>query len=297
MIGTLGRRGATIAALVVVGALVLVLLSRFIPSMPSGVAGASSSIEPVSSPAIPAPSDGPSFSPTPTEASPTNAPTPVPSASPTDIPSTNAPTLTPTPISASVDVEAHDQFWDPFVDFGPPIGLPYGLKTVADANELAHVVVVGQISDLYIGEQWIGSPDADPQPLAYVTVTVSEVLKGEPVSMTDGAVEVQFGFGFNEDDFERVASGPMPSGDYIWFLIHEATHREEGGRPPRDSEIAPFAYFIPNEVQGVVLDADGLIEVPLHDRFEGSWGTEKFPMSIRGQDVADVLEQIRQLSQ
>lgn len=200
----------------------------------------------------------------------------------------------PTPASGPlVSVEAHDRLWDPFVDLGPPIGLPYGLRSVRDATELADLIIRGSITDLYIGEQWIGAPDDPGEPFAYLTVQIHEVLKGDPVSRTDGAAEVQFGFGYGE--FDTLASEPMPTGEYVWFLLHEATQRENDGLLPRDSEIYPFAYYIPNEVQGVVLNANGNAEVVLADRFKGSWGTERFPMTIRGQSFEGVLEEVRGL--
>jgi len=199
------------------------------------------------------------------------------------------------PSGPLVNVELHDRFWDPFVDLGPPIGLPYGLRSVRDATELADLVIRGSITDLYIGEQWIGAPDEPPEPLAYLTIQIQEVLKGEPASRTDGAVEMQFGFGYSPDDFDVVASEPMPTGEYLWFLIHEATQRADDGQPARDSEIFPFAYYSPNEVQGVVLNANGAAEVVLAERFEGSWGTDRFPMTIRGQSFESVVDEVRSL--
>jgi hypothetical protein len=171
--------------------------------------------------------------------------------------------------------------------------MPYGLETVRDTTELADLVVVGSITEIYIGEQWVGSPDEPGMPFAYVAVEIHEVLKGQPVSRADGLVEVQFGFAYDSGEFESIASGPMPSGEYVWFLVHEASSREERGLAPRDSDVAPFAYFIPNEVQGVVLNADGIAEIVLADRFESFWGTERFPMTIRGQSFEAVVEEIR----
>jgi hypothetical protein len=171
--------------------------------------------------------------------------------------------------------------------------MPYGLKSVRDATELADLVIRGSITDLYIGEQWIGAPDEPGEPMAYIKVQIDEVLKGEPESRSEGSVEVQFGFGYGE--FDTLAAEPMPTGEYVWFLLHEATRRENDGRPPRVSEIFPFAYYIPNEVQGVVLNANGAAEVVLADRFEGSWGTARFPMTIRGQNFESVVDVVRSL--
>lgn len=232
----------------------------------------------------------------PSPASPTDAPPvsglPSPTAAVTPQPSPSSLRSAPGPV---IDVAAHDRFWNPFVDFGPPIGLPFGLTTVADATGLADLVIRGSITDLYIGEQWIGAPDEPAMPFGYVRVQIHEVLKGEPVSRSDGAVEVQFAWGHSESDFELIASEPMPAGEYVWFLIHEATFREENGQPPRNTGIAPFAYFIPNEVQGVVLNASGLAEVVLADRFVNIWGTERFPMTIRGQSFEAMVDEVREL--
>lgn len=210
-------------------------------------------------------------------------------------PSTPGASLPPPTVEPSLSIEAHDRFWHPFVDFGPLFGLPFGLKTLEDATDLADIVIRGSITDLYIGEQWIGAKDEPGEPLAYVAIEIHDVLKGEPESRTEGLVEVQFGFGFRGSDFEAIASEPMPEGDYLWFLIDESEFRETKGQPPRDSEIAPFAYFIPNEVQGVAIDANGFAEVVLADRFERSWGTDLFPMTVRGHSFEEVVNQIRNL--
>ena len=210
-------------------------------------------------------------------------------------PSTPGASLPPPTVEPSPSMEAHDRFWNPFVDFGPPFGLPFGLETLEDATDLADIVIRGSITDLYIGEQWIGAKDEPGEPLAYVAVEIHDVLKGEPESRTEGLVEVQFGFGFRESDFDAIASAPMPEGDYLWFLIDESKFREKKDQAPRDSEIAPFAYFIPNEVQGVVLEANGSAEVVLADRFESAWGTGRFPMTIRGGSFESVIDQIRTL--
>lgn len=48
-------------------------------------------------------------------------------------------------------------------------------------------------------------------------------------------------------------------------------------------------------MQGVVLNANGTAEVILADRFEGTWGTERFPMTIRGQNFEGVVQEVRSL--
>lgn len=159
----------------------------------------------------------------------------------TPLPSLSSPAV---PSGPHVSVESHDRFWDPFVDLGPPIGLPYGLRTVRDATELADLVIVGSITDLYIGEQWIGASDEPGMPFGYVKVRIQETLKGEPVSRSDEAVEVQFAWGHRETDFELISSEPLPVGEYLWFLIHEATFviRRDSRRATQTSRHSHTSY-------------------------------------------------------
>ena len=221
-----------------------------------------------------------------------DSPTPIPVATPVA-------TTQPTPrVSAapSIAVDKHDRLWDPFVDFGPPLFLPYGLTSLRDATELADLIVTGSIGDLYIGEQWIVSKDEPTQPFAYLEVHIDEVLKGAPESRTENSVEVMFGLGYPKSAFVAASAEPMPTGTYLWFLIDESHQRDENGLPPRESDIAPFAYFIPNEVQGLVLNANGVAEVVLADRFEDIWGTARFPMTVRGESFESLIEQVREFA-
>ena len=176
--------------------------------------------------------------------------------------------------------------------FGPPQGLGYRVNAVSDLANLADLIVVGSITELYIGEMWREADDESPRPKPYVKVAITEILKGEPVSRVDGFVEVMFGIA--PDNFDAIAAQPLPEGEYLWFLLHNATERERLGAPPRDSEIAPYAYY-PPAGRGVLLNDDGQVAILLAERLAGAYGDDFFPLPLAGHNFDDIVGQVRDL--
>lgn len=163
-------------------------------------------------------------------------------------------TPSPTPVIDEALAES-DQFWATWLE---PIhfGLTDDVASLADATAQAHLVVRGRITDLYIGEYWQMEVRDEPLALAYVSVEIQEVLKGEPVSRTLGTVEVQIGEA--GPDLEELRAA-LPAHDHLWFLMFEPDMRPRV--PPNETEIAPFVYFATNEYQGVLRGINGVVRV------------------------------------
>lgn len=214
-----------------------------------------------------------------------------PPPSPTDTCCSPAPTLPadlPTPVPGESLAES-DDFWDHWAVF-PHFKPPFLATSVAENVEFAHLVIRGHIVDVYIGEEIeYSDPDLPPsQAVAYVTVAIGEVLKGAPVSRTPGYVEVQLGYSPPELDGIRAN---LPQHDALWFLMHEETIRP---RPPEhDSEIAPFAYFGSNDLQGVIRNVDGDVRVIKPNWIKRVFGKDFFPLPLEGTSFDDLVDQVR----
>lgn len=153
---------------------------------------------------------------------------------------------------------------------------------------IAHLVVRAHITDVYVGEYWTGGT-----PLVYVTLAISEVLKGSPISRTSGFVEVGLGTGPVVTDDDRTR---LPQHDGVWFLIHEM---ELGPRPPGlDSDIAPFAYLPTNDLQGVLRNIHGQVKIikPHWTKTIPYMGPGYFPLSLQDTAFDRLVEQVRQIA-
>lgn len=74
-----------------------------------------------------------------------------------------------------------DAFWHTWSDF-PFDGTTPEAESLQGAIGLAHLVVRGHITDVYIGEGWLLAPELGGVQVAYAKVALSEVLQGTPVA-------------------------------------------------------------------------------------------------------------------
>jgi hypothetical protein len=194
----------------------------------------------------------------------------------------------PTP-TASDPLAQSNRFWAPWTE--PILGhLPLDATSLAEAAEQADLIVRGRILDLYVGEMWV--MDNTSFPLDYVKVEVAEILKGEPHWRTPGFVEVQVG---DSADLEEVRA-MMPTHDHLWFLMYEANRASRGDSPMASAEIAPYAYFISNEYQGVFRDIGGTVRLIQPEEVARVLGPEHFPLMLEGANFDQVVDEVRDLA-
>ncbi|MDQ3673929.1 MAG: hypothetical protein M3365_06105 [Gemmatimonadota bacterium] len=209
---------------------------------------------------------------------------PGPSASHTVAPCCPA---SPTP-SDDRDVERSDLFWDRWLQ---PVHVDLGAwdaASLAEATQMADLVVRGRMTNIYIGEYWQAVEGQDPYPLAYATVEIDEILKGDPVSRTLGAVEVQLGR--TVPDLNEVRA-LLPAHDHLWFLIFEPDQRPR--TPPNQSDIAPFVYYATNEYQGILRDIGGVVRVIGRDILVETLPNDYYPLALDRTSYDLVVEQVR----
>ncbi len=166
--------------------------------------------------------------------------------------------------------------------------MDHQFETLVDMTASVDLVVRGRILEVYVGEQWVGSDGAAPEQFAYARIEIGEILKGEPVSRNAGSVEVQLAL--VGDDWEAPDQSFLPGHDHLLFLIHEATFREQIGKPARSSGIAPYAYFIPT-AESVLRDIDGVVRLVERDRFASAYG-DHFALALHGRDFSELVEEV-----
>jgi hypothetical protein len=189
-------------------------------------------------------------------------------------------------------VTRSNRFWNPYYEPPRPWSLEFDFDSLEEAVAASDLIVRGRITDISVAEMWRFSKDEPGVPHVYLTVEVAETLKGTPLSRTNGYVEVQFEVG--EGALDVVRSRPQPQHEHVFFLMYEPAYRESIGKPPRETEVAPFAYFMPNRFQGAIRDIEGTARIidPIEVALANELG--HFPLPLDGQPYEDVLEQIRQ---
>jgi hypothetical protein len=269
---------AALVAVVLTGAACSALPSGASPSPVGGETTAPTGVSATS----PTETDGPGSLPTPE--------TPFPESDPP------APTIdtccvaSPTPIPDE-SLEESNAFWDYWAD--PPRGFVVREASSLQENiDIAHLIVRGHITAAYVGEYWHSTRDAEGgTPLGYVTIAVSEVLKGTPVQRTPGYVEV--GLGSTDLAMIEDLNGRLPQHDNVWFLVRDVDL--EPRSPTNDSEIAEFAYLPTNDLQGLLRDIGGTVRMIKPEWAEENIAGEHFPLPLEGSPFAALLESIRQV--
>jgi hypothetical protein len=220
--------------------------------------------------------------------SPTPSPTPTPEPSPSPAPSVEP---SPSPEPSDDALARSDSFWDEWMQEPPPLGLPFDSDSLSQNARRADLVVRGPITDLYIGEYW-ARESGDPWPLAYITVRVDEVFKGEPASRTPGYVEVQVGVA--GPDIEEIRAR-LPGHDNVWFLMYDWPRRDTPAQ--RSPEIARFTYVLKGLYQGVLRDIRGEVTMLEAASYAQAYGSDKFPLPLEGTSFEDLVQQVRDVAQ
>lgn len=251
------------------------------PQSPAPSAPASASVPPTPmETATAAPSEpSASFDPTPSVPSPTATlvqPTPQPT------PSGDSSPL-PSP-SHSQGLAASNRFWENWYDtcwFGAAV-FPI-VSSLEEITSQSDLVVRGTISDLY-SRRTVGWD------VAYVTISIAEVLKGDPVSREAGTVEAQIGFG-SSADLDELRSN-LPVHDHLWFLVHEST-RDPGGNLAEESKT-----YYPTDYQqvSVLRDIGGTVEVVMPEAIANAYSRRQFPVPLDGTSFEELIDRVRQLT-
>jgi hypothetical protein len=212
----------------------------------------------------------------------TTSPTQTPTPSPSPLPSCCAPV--PTPVGGESLAES-DHFWNQWADY--PRGFEvFQTDSLLENFNTASLVVRGHITDIYPGEYWEVN-----RPVAYVTVAVSEVLKGEPISRTPGFVEV--GLGTTSDEVIASQRMRLPQHDNIWFLLRDLDLSPRD--PGHDTEISEFAYLPTNDLQGVMRDIDGMVKLVRPSWTNQTMGVNHFPVPFQDTRFKDLVQELREM--
>ncbi len=275
------RLVATVVVVVVVGACSYIGANHSTsPDVPSPAPSVATSAGQSSAPWETAPtvSIAPSSDPTPTTSHATPAATP------------NDPTLQPTPCcessplpspSQAVGLAASDEFWQHGYDTCF-FGVFDTVSSLADITRQSDIVIRGTIVDLY-------SRTRGASQGSFVKVSITEVLKGEPVSREAGTVEVDIGF---QSDLEELRSS-VPGHDHLWFLVHEGTVD-----PDKQSAIDGFTYYTTDYTQMSVLrEIGGLVRVILPEAIANAFSPRHYPVPLDGTSFEDLVDQVRQLAE
>lgn len=283
-----------LASLIVAGGALGVVVAALVLSQPPPrdqvLAGATlPPTSPVPVSPLPAPTVKLDASASPASASPTGT---------TDLPSPTATVDTccltvPTPVAGERLAES-DAFWDTWSDF-PFDGTTPEADSLQDDVDLAHLVVRGHITDIYIGEEWLLAPEAGTAQLAYARVAIGEVLKGTPASRNPGFVEVYLGH--SSASYLDELRADLPQHDSVWFLLHDVTVRPR--TPANESEIAPFAYFPLNDLQGVLRNINGKVKIIHPDWTEEipAMGPNHFPLALQNASFEGLVQRLREIGE
>ena len=231
------------------------------------------------------------------ESTPTAAGSERPAPSPTPSPAASASppaTIPPSPDPSDQAVlQRSDAFWVTWIDRPEPM-YDFEFATVEDATQQADLIVRGRVTNAYIGEYWRFRPEWQPRPHDYLTISIDEVIKGEPVSRTSGAVELEIGFG--DQNLIDDVSTRLPTEESLWFLMYEANFSYRTLEPQRSSPLAPYAYFLPNPLQGFVRNIDGTVRV-LQPEWTANAYRGQFPVPLEGTSFEALLEQVRAIAE
>jgi hypothetical protein len=221
--------------------------------------------------------------------------------SPTASPMSSKPSATPveelpsstyapsaTPLDGLTEKQRSDFFWGKVTNFAV-YGHTY--DSLDEITRAAHVVVRGRVTDLRLGEvQPFGRdlPDemAQPYPEIFGSVSIDEVLKGDPIMRTPGFIEVA-GLGRSS-----MSVADLPEGEFIIFLMNHARQREERGLAASDDPDDRFHYERPNGYQCVLRNSNGSVDI-----IDGPEGWEEalgpFPSGLDGVAFDAIVKQIR----
>jgi hypothetical protein len=214
---------------------------------------------------------------------------------PSELPSSSIPTDSPTPAVPASESErvVSDAFWNPISEAQPPVMRDWMFDSVEQLAGFADLVVLGRVTDVFIGEEWVFVEGEPGQPFLYARIAIDEVLKGHPVTRQPGYVEFQLTI-LGLDDGPP-GPGTVPEGQALFFLSHEATYRETRGLSPRTTEIAPYAYF-DAAPEAVMRDLDGSVRLIEPGQMAEVYGEDYYPLLLEGTSFDQLLLRIRDLN-
>jgi len=203
---------------------------------------------------------------------PTSPPTP-------EIAFTPIPTVAPSQVSG---LAASDQFWEHFYDtcfFG---AFPDQVSSsLAEITRDSDVVLRGTLTDLYSEHV---SGDAHN---TYATLSIVDVLKGEPRSREPGRLVVQLGWMSSDETSLRSL---LPAHDHLWFLVHEST-LDDGN--DRDG----YVYHMTDYLQlSVLRDVGGIVRVIKPEWIAGALSRTHYPVPLEGTSFEALVERVRDLA-
>ena len=104
---------------------------------------------------------------------------------------------------------------------------------------------------------------------------------------------MEVGLGSADPEMLAELGRRLPQHDNVWFLLRDV---DLGPRDPaNDSEIAEFAYLPTNDLQGVLRDIDGHVQVIKPQWIEKNVTGDHFPLPLQRASFDDLVESIRQL--
>ena len=144
----------------------------------------------------------------------------------------------------------------------------------------ADLVVVGRITALRPGEHVAGYA------VTRATLTLDEVLKGEPQTLVTGTVTLQL----PPVEAPWLAEETMPSHRNLLFLFYVPAFLERLGQPEEEQVEELYDYVPMHGTQAVIRDIGGTardILIP---------PDERFPDEFEGQPFAEVVDRARRLA-
>lgn len=228
------------------------------------------------SPDIPTPSSSAS----PAESTSPEPPTSTPSHSPSPI-LAESPMPSPSSTSAASNVEKADVFWGEMRQWLCGGSTMY--DSLADAVAGSSLIVRGHPVEVETVKDGRYAHNV-------VSLTVTEVLKGQPRWRDPGTLELVAWAG--DHGQERLEQN-MPAGDQVIFLISWP-----------DLEQMPFAqvptpfrywYLVDTWHQSVFRDDDGVIWIPNLGDIRRMLGRDVYPVDLHGRPYDGFVERIRQL--
>jgi hypothetical protein len=180
--------------------------------------------------------------------------------------------ISASPLSA---LDRSNIFWDNLTggDYAP-----YFESVSALAND-ADLIIIGHVTEVQFGVM------VDGWEVGRASVSIDEVLKGEPQTLTAGAITLQ-----TVPAYDRQATiDNLPSHANLFFLWYAPALMERLGQPPEEQQASLYLYNIVNGKEGLVRNIDGIARVlDPQDEIEST-------AALHGQRFQDVVDQVRRL--
>lgn len=236
-------------------------------------------------PTLEEPTATPTNSPAPTSETPeptfqqTEAPSPSPTRDPCDYPGH-------APATGSPEFQMSDRFWQ---TMHAPGQYDFEFQGLQDMTDAVDVIVRGRIVELYIGQEVVRDEGGPASPIAFIGVSLDEVIKGEPNVREDGRIEIRLFTPGSEWDW-MLAN--VPDEEYLFFLLNESGWRQATGRPSRDPDLEAVTYFRPND-QSMLRNIDGHLAVMKALETSCLFGGDRFPLQLNGEPFGEILADVR----